>query len=1821
MSSSSEEDLFGPDLVFVNRPLGIQEGSNLKKILSELEETTKEIDQKKLVKDTVDIYLNSPRDSRENVEARNSLLEFFTRFNSKRVVRKYLTDVVAKNDLINPLVEIKSREILDETKDNLTVDIKAAVDLLNFVTYTQNSSKFNYESLVQHLFPLYYVIYRGIVSHSRWNFEQLKPVIEEIFALLNVVLKQILTVFVKDIPYNTIVSEEYSLNLILLSYGLIQHESIGFDSKTKAGLVLTHSFAVMPEKYIHYFKFKDCPSLELLEEYNGGTFGVLDFQLDPFTEPDEIVIVYASILNVVPKEKLCRIRVGHENLLCILYAGLMELAEKMTSVAHVIVEISRTLSILCKQMKDAPLDSMEKLFVRGISFVWSHIEHFIDTVRSYTKQFFIELIVIAGHHKANGHNSLCEIVMGKIEMLSCKHKSKLLALEYISEHIGCSYLLERCESLPEDLLKVVSMPGVSEEACKCYMALMEKHQQNVDKEAWLNVWISPVTRLSAKCARSAASCQEIITRAFRIYPAVLRKIFTSECTGSVHECRVLLKCLQHARTNGTELSVEDGEKSDSYWRGWIEKGKLENFMFYQDDVVRITVLAVLAECQKSTELFLDWELNFLLKYLRYNVSTQSPCYRMQMSGYYAKALSRFNAGFRAIQRNLSIAVKESRADERFIYEELQKAYKCFVKRFAEFLISNLTFDSNHYRRFISLELLLVVRESDAVDDWLDLWSENDVKNCHSILFDNYEENKKMAAALLDRLPTSAIGFNNIEFTFKYMQQCLNIAMSVKPSKTLSAAYVLRVCANSPYFYEMSVYGLNEDDSNANRFRDSTLNMLVILTGKLVSQTNLAVDVYNPDVANFGLLQSIRYLLQGRDMSVNGESWSGLFEHLVTVCLNMKERIMPIVCDPSPEGFLPDADRAGRRDGDGSAKAQLIVVHAWRTMKEMTQLLGEIVRQTVKLERTTPLRMTSDKLLIDVGAFFVDIFVASKHRGVFEQAYVAFSVICRSFWVSSNPILNRLPEMWLDDALRLCIGETRSEQLCPTRRSAGLPFLILGILSSEPVFDKRRFHDAITTLFKTCENLDSSNDECRMHCMNVLRAMFRHSRLGEFVASYVAQAVIIAVTGFKSDAWGVRNSATLLYAALMTRMFGVQRTQDSDDLCMKNRLTVRVFFVRYPELFRFLLETLREDCGDRTSLLLHPVLMILARLYPSHFEEYNKQMDEYIPHLTTCLSNPAFRTRELAARASVSFIRSEQVLGHLDGLFGTLSNEGINDNQAHGYLLQVMYVLRVNTVQGLDVTVFIERTIHILKSFNNRFSHMTMTLYMEVLFALLQAYPKYEDLETLKTVMRILSKQTASCQAPTTSKSRLAPVRMSLILFIILHKFEETELTYRTVTDQLTHQLHRGDIHAKTYCLNLLVYLNRRHCGLEHPLYKTDDLRTPSDVRSLVDALSKSTIAKLLTNSHEAVKRFLAEELKTGRCVRVEDRAAFYVLFIYYPCVTKRLNANKQETLRALLGACDGRDEEAACSVVCCASAFLLQVDYRVLKYDELIGALMESSSPAASEARRLAVCELLTKNYVLYCNEDRILNDDNLLKVLNIIMVLLEDDDITIRNSMSEFASVLNVRITIGNNSKQPIPGQRWMIIPEKAREDLLTLASIILPKDKAICFLFSWCCRHFPDSSNNDSSEVFESGELNLYAENVSFRGHCNKLLYKLLWTLEDDLSYDDKSIFIEEHALLVTTRLLDSLLKNDSPMMLYKTKESVICVLKSTVKFLERVEVNGNFVGDFRTYLCDTVLGYLTKHVEYSDSFSVEWIIRRIYDPVFIPKAALVRQMSDEL
>lgn len=256
--------------------------------------------------------------------------------------------------------------------------------------------------------------------------------------------------------------------------------------------------------------------------------------------------------------------------------------------------------------------------------------------------------------------------------------------------------------------------------------------------------------------------------------------------------------------------------------------------------------------------------------------------------------------------------------------------------------------------------------------------------------------------------------------------------------------------------------------------------------------------------------------------------------------------------------------------------------------------------------------------------------------------------------------------------------------------------------------------------------------------------------------------------------------------------------------------------------------------------------------------------------------------------------------------------------------------------------------------------MTLSLYFENLLTFLIRYNCYDNLDMLKKAVIVSSQQL-----------HLGVLPLMLILYILVNKFEENQLTYTTISFYLMNQLTNQNSQMKRIWLNFLIYMHHtKNESPKHPLFLLEERQIPSNVIMLVDAFEEVRIGKILKNIHEQVKDFLVKKINYQKFDNKEDAILLFLLMNYYPCVMKALNKNRQETLDMLINICSNDDEELISAAVSCISTFLQLSDNGVLKYRGILKILMESASPAAREYRRLAVCKFLVENYKLYGCQD-----------------------------------------------------------------------------------------------------------------------------------------------------------------------------------------------------------------------------------------------------------
>jgi len=399
---------------------------------------------------------------------------------------------------------------------------------------------------------------------------------------------------------------------------------------------------------------------------------------------------------------------------------------------------------------------------------------------------------------------------------------------------------------------------------------------------------------------------------------------------------------------------------------------------------------------------------------------------------------------------------------------------------------------------------------------------------------------------------------------------------------------------------------------------------------------------------------------------------------------------------SPEEDFSESGLTKARE----VSSQMLLLCAWRSVKEISLFLGDLC----KTFTASGMNIVTSEQILDIATFLMDLLSETKHRGAFEQAYVAFSKLCSCLWQSSHSELHSHPHQLLDEIL-YSINEGKKgnkSSLCATRRSAGVPFIVQAVVSTEV--------DSAGTVFKsTMQKLlnlagdHSADAESRVHSLNILRALYRDSKLGDLVSTFVEQGVKVSIIGFKASNWAERNAATLLFSALITRIFGVKREKDT--LSSKNCLTGKVFFQRYPSLHQFFLDQFEEypslssDSKNEGVLVLdsalYPILLMLSRIFPSPTELLNNpyQLSAFLPYVEKCTGSSILQTRQLAASALVPLVQYEKVDLYVSDLVKQINDNKLTQNTLHGMLLQLKeFLKKFCALEGLMADIIITNPI-------------------------------------------------------------------------------------------------------------------------------------------------------------------------------------------------------------------------------------------------------------------------------------------------------------------------------------------------------------------------------------------------------------------------------------------------------------------------------------------------------------------------------------------------
>uniref|UniRef100_A0A7E4V2L7 DUF2428 domain-containing protein n=1 Tax=Panagrellus redivivus TaxID=6233 RepID=A0A7E4V2L7_PANRE len=730
--------------------------------------------------------------------------------------------------------------------------------------------------------------------------------------------------------------------------------------------------------------------------------------------------------------------------------------------------------------------------------------------------------------------------------------------------------------------------------------------------------------------------------------------------------------------------VFDPTSTATAWSDLLEDTLLGEALICDDGEVSLLAWHLLCQNPRLTRPFGTDELAMAKIYLTSNMTEQNPGIRQRIVSEFRALMARMRESFKALKRVplpeqmdlykelvVSKLVPPSEADaDKPANQVLLEGQIAFLKFMHGFLFDNLKAGANFNRRLLALHLVEVLHESDAAykNGAADtMYSDLDMKSwldhrCYDILRqlidDEFEVIQMIAEKLLGSLQFAG-DFASIETSVPldvknnyYKARCF-----WRDRKALGEESLLATMTHIQTLIEAECAAIEADP----KYLGGDLRLTSLLV--------YVVGFFQMNVPFWSDASSI---------------WSDYVpQTLVPLCLNVGRLVSPVLHNLAPEGFYP-LESATLASNDEAIKgryhkAQKLLVNCWRTHREVSTILSSLLACGMKSDPAKSLSpdgmllLTPDVLQSTTAYLWLQL-TECRHCGAFESSATCFNALCMVLWRLKDSRQLQYdyskvdtPRDMLEKLIRSLHGQEASLGICETRRSAGLPPLILGILTTEP---KSANHSALAYTMEKLLHGPKQALGMVIHTINCLVAIFDCTSLSETVKQYLSPAFQLCFQEPPSDPhpsysnthinfsdhWPIRNTLSRLFAALLRRMFGtpnkVQKSLFIPSRCTKAANEV---FNVLPELYQMMLNLLKSFSGSnatpRAEIEIFPVLTMLAHVTPSTTADFPLSVFHPALIMVMVLAK-GIHARQLAAVAlitgttEVELVKVIEVLGSL-----------------------------------------------------------------------------------------------------------------------------------------------------------------------------------------------------------------------------------------------------------------------------------------------------------------------------------------------------------------------------------------------------------------------------------------------------------------------------------------------------------------------------------------------------------------------------------------------
>ena len=720
------------------------------------------------------------------------------------------------------------------------------------------------------------------------------------------------------------------------------------------------------------------------------------------------------------------------------------------------------------------------------------------------------------------------------------------------------------------------------------------------------------------------------------------------------ESELLYAALKTGKDLGLVYETDDTRVTQMPSSIYIPLRYIEPLLCQSSRSARLTGLSLLITSHAATRPFPVRTFKILKRRLALFFADTDANFRSEVFSLIQRLLDRF--------RSITVVLARRAQYEQDSLANLEE-HKVFLRWLMTFLSWELRPSSSYQRHISALKSLLIVARSgldNSVDKehlsksalgeakWafhLPLASPGLRRQLLDLLMDPFDDVRQTSASILS---ISVVTEDWAE------QQLINNELSQaldRAERTMLATGRADHADGVAHLYAL-IFRYSEDSGETpepgNNLRRAVLNQLVDRLEQMldIAQQSLTTAVNKYPI--HGLLTSLRYILT---QDQNTHASEKIASRLVECLGRVWQVVESVLCNDAPEGYTPEDPE---ELPDMSTKDTLS--YCWRALKESSLLLGILISQ-----------LTAMYQVLELSELCFTQLAELRHRGAFStvaQTWITCCMRCRDMEDANGKSI-------LDGWYEHVLGILKAKTTINTRRSAGLPSLICGLL----IANKNNM-----AIFKAIDDLTAISREPvasgsvqasslpQVHALNCIKDVLKNARLGEVSERYVSNALLLAADSLRSESWAIRNCGLMLFRAVIDRLLGTSESHLEDDNVSMKSISLQ----HHPELLDVVLNMLRSSSEAMTDIVrtnhegVFPALQLLRHV---RIPEARRAKTRDIVFALTASSS--WHVRQQAARTYAAVCGIDATSADIQQL---LLYDAPNHNSMHGALLCAKHLI-------------------------------------------------------------------------------------------------------------------------------------------------------------------------------------------------------------------------------------------------------------------------------------------------------------------------------------------------------------------------------------------------------------------------------------------------------------------------------------------------------------------------------------------------------------------